>query len=1498
MGQPSVSQQVQAKAINPFAKSQNDQPLQKPPNGIVFSSQPVQATPPNPFGKPTFGAPSTPTPTPSFGTSSFGSPSGPKSTAPAFGKPAFGEPSGVQKNLVSTPPQQETVPANSKPFAQSNPTTQESKPKATANGNSSTSTTFPKPVPTGPSANNFRKVAEYVQPAWPKQFQKAVDSASASTRIKRKNEDDLKRQSKFSRSSPDPEAASLRPRSFAQDVNKDMSLGSSKQENPKLGASADDFARKIRHQLARDNIKPPQWPANPGSYEQRHAIERFREAYKAYREKARKSLMRADLIDDPDKRRRLKEALVFKGICEDMCPEWEKITRIVEHDVRRPEKKSDQKGDLVAIPSLMVKRLARSAAGQDAPLPMDVRSVATLRRTLDYLVDELIPTDDLLSSRHSFLWDRTRALRIDFSFQKYSMTAEEYKDQVYCLETITRFHVTALHLLSQDGFTPADFSEQQEKEQLGKTLLSLVDLYDDCAQHGIKCENEAEFRGHYIIFNAHIPALSERIANWDGFAAGPDRVKAAISIVQSLKNIRSLIGPLFPGRDSVNPAMLVQAISVFFNAVAMPAVSYTAACFAEIHFIMVRKAIVKAIRKSFSRPRFGPKDLTPALLKQYLWTDTEEEAVEFFRLHGFQFSDDGYAMLSPGPTYIDAKVPHSFSRDIVERKRCGRSLPTVIHETVYEVVHEDVHKYVPDESLTHTPRSPEESLFVSDELDTSFASSKYSQEGQDSNSKAGSSETTPPSSPPTATSPSPPSFPSFLGKYAITRPPKSSVEVNQSRTTDTDEVGSQNQPPSNKTLASTDPFSAPVLAQSAVDNETQPSSSLPSQALAPTSTTTETNSTEKTVTKEGKFSYPWDKEKEGYNVPAEKSEHKSPTPASSSFGSFPEPLPKTCDSSNKDKSQLPLSSATPTPGPKLEFLASATPTTSPFSGISSKNDDPQPSVLHASPTLGPGNKSPSSLEPLSSATQTSVVSTPLPSSAAVHPPADVPKIDQPASTTSSQPPTLSQPQNNSVKEAPATAAPLVPPQPSSSLTTTTHQNAVQSDPMKGFTRWFVRGDGGLMDGGLQQVAVEHALKNVFDEFQRVQAEQKRKEEDEQSWIEARKFREYSLKVKFYYRWHNGFRQRQRINRMKQEREKARQWKLPENVAKRERAAKRAAEEENKRIVKKAKDSIIETSRRKVNETIKTRQTELQSKVYSLERELRRSTSYSSSLESKIQNLENALLATGVFKGVRDERASARRAARECCEEEENSAREKMLRLQAENQRRRVRGLPRLKELPEPKAYKEGSKTAMLRSLNSGAGRDALSVSTGSLRNSTFSSSYRSSLGYNTNRVEKSRTKVTNPYWKLKARGLVRMPNGDYLPESIALPMLEEGKRFPGFGDYGLPPVQSTTPNKSPQLLPSDYSSPLIQTNGIRADSSSSAPGTGSQKRKRRAEDEGVASNTGESPTGRKRARSGDREVSLAPENLTDGTSLLSDIQKLMNRVESIPEAVWNSDGKD
>ena len=454
---------------------------------------------------------------------------------------------------------------------------------------------------------------------------------------------------------------------------------------PQLNLS-DPFARKVYEQLHKDGISPPQWPSKPGDAQNKAEMAKFRERYDAYRDRVRTSLTRSGLIDDPEKRKTLQDAIDFRGICEDMCPEYEKVTRIHENDVPQPEKDPNT---TVPSPSRMIKKLARSAAGQEAPLPMDVRSVPSLKRTLDYLIDDLLRNDGNLPVLHGFLWDRSRAIRRDFTFFS-SLTPEELRTQVYVLENIARFHVTSLHLLSEDGKAPEDFVEQQELEQLGKCLLSLRDLYDDCSEQGIDCENEAEFRAFYLLFHANDPSILEILQRqWKSkFWKDSDLVRTAVSLVEALQNTNDFHGSL-----KAAPSLAASAAHhSYFRIVESASVSYTMACFAECHFPQLRRSILRAVKMALTRPKEATKDVTAADLNRFLRFDTVEEAIHFARLHDLEFTPDNLSPsdISRQHLILDNRAPlphqrlqHQFSQRLVESKRGSRPLPEVIHRTVF-----------------------------------------------------------------------------------------------------------------------------------------------------------------------------------------------------------------------------------------------------------------------------------------------------------------------------------------------------------------------------------------------------------------------------------------------------------------------------------------------------------------------------------------------------------------------------------------------------------------------------------------------------------------------------------------------------------------------------------------------------------------------------------------------------------------------------------------------
>ncbi|POS83716.1 hypothetical protein EPUL_004666 [Erysiphe pulchra] len=491
------------------------------------------------------------------------------------------------------------------------------------------------------------------------------------------------------------------------------------------------FADKIQAQLIRDRIFPPKLTDLDYNSDQSDFIKaasELKKKYLNYRERVRASLIKANLLDDPKVQKKLADAIDFKGTCDQMCPEYECLARIVEgrHDKTEREIKPD--GSLAAQPRLdkMVKALARSAAGQDAPLPCDIRTAAALRRTVDYLFNDILAEREL-ESVHGFLWDRTRAIRRDFVFHS-SVTPTELLDQIYCLERIIRFHAISLHYMSKDGISTEGFSDQQEREQLSRSLLSLIHAYDDCKKQGIECENENEFKAYYIVFNGEIPGILETVQNWGlDLWENSEIIRNAVCLSESLQNTWDFHGPL-------NPVSTMEVgqntYSRFFSIVEDPTTSYTMACFAEIYFNKIRKGILRTILSSYRKQRNQTKDWTAEKLNIYLRFDDQNEVEPFVELYGLRFAetdnewclsfDSASSLKDPHPL---PKQPHSYH--LVERKRGTHSLVEAINSSVYES------NIPPRQSFSH--KSPakdlihEENSILNNNHEPSFTSQSHFQ---------------------------------------------------------------------------------------------------------------------------------------------------------------------------------------------------------------------------------------------------------------------------------------------------------------------------------------------------------------------------------------------------------------------------------------------------------------------------------------------------------------------------------------------------------------------------------------------------------------------------------------------------------------------------------------------------------------------------------------------------------------------------------------------------
>ncbi|KAJ0167595.1 SAC3 family protein 1 [Colletotrichum tanaceti] len=1097
------------------------------------------------------------------------------------------------------------------------------------------------------------------------------------------------------------------------------------------------YSERIFAQLRKEGIAPPKWPSDPGNTSSKAAMAKFREEYKAYRDRARNSLMRAGLIDDPDKPKRLEDAIDFKGICDAMCPDFEKITRITEFDVQSAEKDTRTTS---AITSKMVKKLARSAAGQEAPLPMDVRSTAALRKTLDYLIDDLLQTDDNLPSMHGFLWDRTRAIRRDFIFHS-TMSPEEMKDQVYCLETIARFHVTSLHLLSQEGFAPEDFSEQQEIEQLGKSLLSLMFAYDDCKPQGVICENEAEFRAYHLLFSANKPNILDDVQKEWGdsrFWTESDEIRTAVSLVESLQSAEDFHGPLGSG-----PSMAVSgAHRTYFRILESRQVSYTMACFAEIHLGQLRRSVLRSLKKAYTRPRHGAKDITPSTLNRFLHFDTDAQAIEFVEQHGLSFSN-GEGSSGEHIRYLDTsqrltwpRIHHSFSRQLVEKKRGSRGIPDIIHSTI------------PDESTPTTQSasgrgfgidaapshaSQKHSTFGGNSTAISngpFASSSPASQGASTGfggtpsfdkaiggSRLGSTGSSPFSNPFSAakspfaatpfqgggqnsTSASPPVNP-FSGKPSPFNKPETAQE--------------------NPTIAS-NPFAASAQANGFVKStETAfPSFPAPAVGLGPQQTPQETTQTKPPV-----------------------QSGNEPPPAITITPSTPQfPLSTTGITSKPSSAFTFTANAGASPAAPASPSGSSQPVAKPAE-VQPPTSSPAVSIFArpAKPVESPAPQSTQSTRPFAAAAPAAKPPQTLASLGAVSSQSPLPTFPPQASDAfPAAKPTLPSQQGLALSAAPSGVtvsqlAQVAPPNPS------VVQRKSKKDVMADFAKWFVTGDNGLMQE-FEKFVVEQIVSETFTKYHREKEEGKRREEEERDRAEARKFQVYNLSVKYFYRWKEIARNLRLSKIRRQEREEFRRVQRElrdEEIRKKKQAAKVA--EARKRALERHGVDPVEEFRELLYLRKDDPQVDLQAEAV-------------------------ALLATGILSGVSDERTAAAN----------------------------VIGVPLIAETPATTTSlpRSRSTTSLSQSASEAkpcgaktrALREEFGQSSNKFRRSLPPMSAHSSSSRMSSEPQKRVSKVSDR-WRLKAMGLVTMPDGSALPEAIANEMRYNGKRYEGLGSFGL-----------------------------------------------------------------------------------------------------------------
>ncbi|KAG5417238.1 SAC3 [Candida metapsilosis] len=352
------------------------------------------------------------------------------------------------------------------------------------------------------------------------------------------------------------------------------------------------------------------------------------------RETERKEMESLGLVDAENTAKHLNEAIAFQGTCSDMCPVFERVRRQLENNVNVLER--DPSTNKITKEKA-VKAFSRPAAGQPPPLPSEVRPPHILKNTLDYLIDNVV---DKLPESHSFLWDRTRSIRQDFTYQN-SFGPEA----VDCNERIVRIHLLSLHIMAGSD---VEFSQQQELEQFNKALQTLMEIYQDVRNNGGSSPNEAEFRAYHLLSHIRDPELERQIQNLPEHIYRDERVQLAL-------NLRKIISQNnIVERGVTNLIGALDLYVEFFRVVYSDATPLLMACLLETHFSEIRFYALKAMSRSF-HTRGKPYPM--GTLRNLLGFDSSDKFMKFLKYYEID------VVIEDGETLVDL-----FNKDKLEKQ--------------------------------------------------------------------------------------------------------------------------------------------------------------------------------------------------------------------------------------------------------------------------------------------------------------------------------------------------------------------------------------------------------------------------------------------------------------------------------------------------------------------------------------------------------------------------------------------------------------------------------------------------------------------------------------------------------------------------------------------------------------------------------------------------------------------------------------------------------------
>lgn len=271
---------------------------------------------------------------------------------------------------------------------------------------------------------------------------------------------------------------------------------------------------------------------------------------------------------------------------------------------------------------------------------------SNLQKTLDYLFHDLLPQASSWISVQEFVFDRTRAIRQDFTIQ-----GGRTPIAVECHERIARFHILSLHE-SRLGSRPdqdweaelrSAYSLTLDIAQLNKSsssteprspgyvtqhrftaLTTLMQYYDDFRAEGVSFPNEAEFRAYRLLLQLRDGDVARRTQHvpYEVFSS---------PWIQSAMDLRSLAQHPSSGKSQQGLRSVSYVFSRLLKEVKQPSTSFLMACLMETHFMMLRKEALKAMAASYMS-----KSTSVEKCGRLLGFESDEQTVDFIQACGLK----------------------------------------------------------------------------------------------------------------------------------------------------------------------------------------------------------------------------------------------------------------------------------------------------------------------------------------------------------------------------------------------------------------------------------------------------------------------------------------------------------------------------------------------------------------------------------------------------------------------------------------------------------------------------------------------------------------------------------------------------------------------------------------------------------------------------------------------------------------------------------------------